>query len=182
MTDKQFINMIKRINQRMTEFESKGLTDASTYKRLNTQIQMLSKAGLKLTQSGKLSTSKANISYFKKNSHYMVLGKMLKDYGSLKSEIERAKKYGAKSMKEIYENIRQRGKLETWCEENLEYVYKDAKSGLEEAQDLQTIFDTGKVRNMSYDAVWAMIYRYEKAVQERNKIFEDSTFNKGFFK
>lgn len=181
MTDKQLINMIKRINQRMTEFENKGLTDSSTYNKLNTQVQILSRGGVKLTQSGKLSTSKSNISYFKKNSHYMVLGQILNS-GSLKSEIERAKKYGAKNMKEIYENIKQRGRLESWCEENLEYVYKDAKAGLEEAQELQTIFDTGKVRNMSYEALWAMIRRYEKAVQERNKIFKESSFNKGFFK
>lgn len=179
MTDKQLINMIKRINQRMVEFENKGLTDGSTYNKLNTQVQILSRGGVKLTQSGKLSTSKANISYFKNNSN--ILEKML-NYGSLKTEIERAKKSGAKTKKEIYKNINQRGQLEAWAEENLVYVYKDAKAGLEEAQLLQDLFDDGIVRKISYDAVFSMIDRYNKAVIQRNTVFKDSSFNKGFFK
>ena len=165
-------NIAKRINSRLSEFEKQGLTDSAYYQRIITAIAV---NRFKRTEKGHISLSKESLQLLQANQAQLL---RIDTMPSLKHEVKLAKKYGAKTKAEIHENIRQRGKLEQWCENNLTYVYDNAKQGVDEAIELQNAFDEGKVRNMSYSEIWALIRRYEKAIKKRDRELSKSKFDK----
>lgn len=165
-------NIAKRINSRLSEFEKQGLTDSAYYQRIITAIAV---NRFKRTEKGHISLSNESLKLLQNNQSQLL---RIDSMPSLKHEVKLAKKYGAKTKSEINENIKQRGRLEQWAENNLPYVYDNAKQGVDEAIELQNAFDDGKVRNMSYDEVWSLIRRYENVITKRDRELSKSKFDK----
>ena len=178
MTQQQALNAIKRINQRLAEFEKQGLTEARTYKNLITEIKT---SGLPLTQARngniRLSRSKfAQSSVIQKED----IIKKIDDVGSLKTEIKKSKEAGLKTKQEIREYIKQRGNLQEWLENNLEFVYEDYLQGYNSASKLYEQVHARKeasTRKKSYDYIWQLINEYEKEKAKLTKITKESGFN-----
>jgi len=178
MNQAEALKAIKRINQRLAEFEKQGLTEARTYKNLITEIKT---SGLPLTQARngnvRLSRSKFSQSIVIQKEDII---KKIDDVGSLKTEIAKAKEEGIKTREEIINYIKQRGSLTEWLENNLDYVYEDALQGYDDAIKLynQVIAEKDKAtRHQTYDYIWKLINEYEVEKAKLKTITKESGFN-----
>ena len=178
MIQQQALNAIKRINQRLAEFEKQGLTEARTYKNLITEIKT---SGLPLTQARngniRLSRSKfAQSTVIKKDD----IIKKIDDVGSLKTEIQKARKEGYKTKREIIDYINKEGNLTEWLENNLDFVYEDSLKGYDSASELIIQMQSKKdsaTRNKSYDYMWKLINEYIEEKSKLKKVTNNSSFN-----
>lgn len=171
MTEKQTLNKIKAINERLAVYERQALTDSAQYQKIIERIK-LEKLPTTFSKSGniRISRSKTAISSISEQSLTRI-----SNLGGLKEERAKARSKGYKTKKEQDEQIKNYGRLEKWAEENLYEVYYDAKAGMAEAQAVESMFD-GDSRNMSYDEIWAIINKYEEAKKDRNNIMKNSKY------
>lgn len=172
------VKLIKRINERMREFERLGLHESASYKRFKNIIEL---NNLTTTKSGLISSSKDQI----KNIDDSTLDRLL-NIKTIGKEKEYAIKQGARNQKEVFEFINNRGKLEEWAENNLKYLYADSKSGMESAQELEKAFGHGKksggLRRFDYDYIFSLIEKYETQKEEQKNLLKGSKFAKDIFK
>lgn len=170
--------LVKRINERIREFERNNLYDSSAYKRLKNIIKINK---LDTTKSGLISTNKSQVLQIDDST----IDKLL-NVNTIGSERKYAKSQGARNQKEVTEFINNRGKLEEWAENNLQYLYADSKSGMESAQELERAFGKGKgkggLRRFDYDYIFSLIGKYEKQKEEQRKQLSQSKFAKDIFK
>ena len=179
------LKIIKRINQRLAEYEKRGLTDSRYYKKIVTKMKM---SGLDTTHSktGELRLSRSKNALEKAITEFGSEAlQRIESLPSLKQEVAK-EKARAKTNKErattreIYERINKQGKLERWLEENLTPLYADAQAGMKEAETLYKATKEG-LRPKTYDYIFSLIERYEKAKAKMESIFQKSNFNKGVF-
>lgn len=170
--------LVKRINERIREFERNSLYNSSAYKRLKNLIEI---NNLETTKSGLISTNKTQIMQIEDST----IDRMLQ-VNTIGSERKYAKTQGARNQKEVIEFINNRGKLEEWAENNLNYLYADSKSGMESAQELERAFGKGKgkggLRRFDYEYIFSLINKYEKQKAEQRKQLAKSKFAKDIFK
>lgn len=169
--------LVKRINERIREFERNSLYNSRAYKRLKNLIEI---NNLETTKSGLISTNKNQVLQMDDST----IDKLL-NVNTIGSEIKYAKKQGARNQKEVFEYINNRGKLETWAEENLNYLYADSKTGMESAIELEKAFSHGKgdggLRRYDYDYIFSLINKYEKQKEKQKKLLSKSKFAKDIF-
>lgn len=170
--------LVKRINERIREFERNNLYDSSAYKRLKNIIKINK---LDTTKSGLISTNKNQVLQMDDST----IDKLL-NVNTIGSERKYAKTQGARTQKEVTEFINNRGKLEEWAENNLQYLYADSKSGMESAQELERAFGKekgkGGLRRFDYDYIFSLIDKYEKQKETQRKQLAKSKFAKDIFK
>lgn len=169
--------LVKRINERIREFERNDLFDSSAYKRLKNLIKINK---LDTTKSGLISTNKKQLLQIEDDT----LNRLLK-VQTIASERNYAKSQGARNEMEIAEFINNRGKLEEWAENNLNYLYADSKSGMESAQELENAFSHGKggggLRRFDYEYIFSLIDKYEEQKKRQKKLLSKSKFSKDIF-
>lgn len=170
--------LVKRINERIREFERNNLFDSSAYKRLKTLIEI---NNLETTKSGLISSAKNQLLQIDDST----LDRLLR-VKTIGSERKYAKEQGARNQREVTEFINNRGKLEEWAENNLKPLYADSKSGMESAKELEMAFGKGKgkggLRRFDYDYIFSLIDKYEKQKEEQRKQLAKSKFAKDIFK
>lgn len=170
--------LIKKINERIREFERNNLFDSSAYKRLKNLIKVNK---LDTTKSGLISSNKKQVMSVDDST----LDRFLQ-VNTIGSERKYAKSQGARNQKEVNEFINNRGKLEEWAENNLNYLYADSKSGMESAQELEKAFGHGKgkggLKRFDYGYIFSLIDKYEKQKEEQKKTLSKSKFAKDIFK
>lgn len=172
--DKQ--KAIKRINERMAVYQRQGLTESSKYKAMKEKIELLGIPSSESRGRFKISMKKSDLA--KINVEDL---ETLDAMPSLKQERQIAKEHGYKTTKEQNEYIINRGSFETWMEENMSYVYIDAKSGVESAKNIENLFkEKGKgkgVRNVDYTKVHALIDKYNEYKRKEKELLHDSNFS-----
>lgn len=170
--------LVKRINERIREFERNNLYDSGAYKRFKNIIKINK---LDTTKSGLISINKRQVLQMDDTT----IDKLL-NVNTIGSERKYAKSQGARNQKEVTEFINNRGKLEEWAENNLKPLYADSKSGMESAQELERAFGKGKgkggLRRFDYDYIFSLIDKYEKQKEEQRKQLAQSKFAKDIFK
>lgn len=165
------INTIKAINERLAVYERQGLTSSANYQKIVERIQL---EGIPTTISKtgtiRISRSKENLINMSAES----LGRV-KSLPSLAQERLQLKRRGVTDRAEQNYNISSYGKLKEWADANLPELYPSALGGLEEAQDLQEMFDKG-LRMFDYQYIFDMIDRYETAKKNQESVYQNSSY------
>lgn len=149
------MQLSKRINQRLLNFEKQGLTSSREYRYLVEQIEL--SGAMSASKSGKVrikESFKDVQSLFNWNKVSTAGEIMKKTAKDIKSET------GEKPTKEeVKERINQSGELSRWVEENLSSVY-DFSKFIGSALELEDMLHKS-LRSYSYDEIWQKIREYE---------------------
>ena len=172
MTQKEIVKTIKRINERMAVYQRQGLTDSTNYKKMVEKVRLLDMPSSDTKGRFKISLKKSDLAKIDTEDL-----KILDSMPSLKQERQQAREMGYKNTKEQNEYIVNRGSLETWSAENLDQVYRDAKSGMETAIALEGLYKDG-LRKVDYEKVFSLIDRYEREKERERQLLHDSNFYK----
>lgn len=164
------IKSIKRINERMAVYQRQGLTDSSNYKKMVEKIELLDIPYSTTKGRFKISMKKADMNKIDTDNL-----SILESMPSLKQERKQAKEQGYKKTQEQNQYIKNRGTLETWIENNMDFVYNDAMSGNDSALELKGVFKDG-IRKVNYDKVFEYINKYEKEKAMEFSMLHDSEF------
>ena len=164
------IKVIKRVNERMAVYQRQGLTDSTNYKKMKEKIELLGVPHSEAKGRFKISMKKADLSKIDPDD-LAILDSM----PSLKQERQQAKEQGYKTTQEQNQYIKNRGSLETWIENNMNYVYNDSMSGNDSALKLKELFKDG-LRKVNYDKVFEYINKYEQEKEREFSMLHDSEF------
>lgn len=164
------VKAIKRINERMAVYQRQGLTDSANYKRIVNKIKLLDLPFNEKDGKVSISAKKKDIAEIDVKDL-----EILDALPSLKQERQKAKEQGYKTTKEQNEHIKNYGRLDEWIENNLSYIYNDARGGNKKAQDIEKAFSKG-LRRLDYNTIWSMIDEYEKEKAKEEEIFKNSSF------
>lgn len=164
------IKSIKRINERMAVYQRQGLTDSSNYKKMVEKIELLDIPYSTTKGRFKISMKKADMRKIDTDNLSII-----ESMPSLKQERKQAKEQGYKKTQEQNQYIKNRGTLETWIENNMDFVYNDAMSGNDSALELKGVFKDG-IRKANYDKVFEYINKYEKEKAMEFSMLHDSEF------
>ena len=149
------MQLTKRINQRLLNFEKQGLTNSREYQYLAEQIKL--SGAESASKSGKIRVKesfKDVQSLFNWNKVATAGEIMKKTAKEIKSET------GQKPTKEeVRERINQTGELSRWVEENLSSVY-DFSKFIGSALELEDMLHKS-LRSYSYEEIWQKIREYE---------------------
>lgn len=170
MTQKEIVKTIKRINERMAVYQRQGLTDSTNYKKMVERVKLLDIPFSDTKGRFKISLKKSDIAKMDVDNITI-----LDNLPSLKQERQQARKQGYKTTKEQNQYIVNRGNLESWISENLDFVYNDSRSGMESALQLQGLFKDG-LRKVDYEKVNTLIKKYEEEKAKEFAMLHDSEF------
>lgn len=161
MTTQEALKIIKRVNERMAVYERKGLTSSAYYRNL---VETIENLGLPASQSRggavRLSRNKTDIDEVARtmSQDLQKVDKM----PALKEELRKLPKdLKKRPLSERYEHIKNYGSLKKWCDENLTPLYNDARSGVQSAIALESLFNEG-ARPYDYSTIFSMIDAYER--------------------
>lgn len=177
------LKVIKRINQRLAIYEKAGLTESYNYQNIISTIRSLELPVTK-SKSGHLRISRGKLSM--ENMNEVDLAKVDRK-PSLAQERQKARKklkndLGRKPTKqEEDEFIKQSGALNTWIDNNLDYVYmlqRSENEKLSEASSKLISMMHNGLRNYKYDVIWDMIHKYEKLLEQSRVITDNADMNR----
>lgn len=147
---------IKAINQRLLDFEKRGLSDSYEYKQY---YNLFKKLKIKTTQKGRISTKYIN--KIKKADLDKILNK-----GSAGTIIQNTKKAKGLNTQDAKKYIIQKGKLKEKIEESADLWYQLQNSINEdiaqEGQYLTNMLLSGKTRHLEYGEIWSHINKLEE--------------------
>ena len=149
------MQLAKRINQRLLNFEKQGLTSSREYRYLVEQIELSGAKSSSKTGKVRVKESYKDVqSLFNWNKVATAGEIMKKTVKEIKAET------GEKPTKEqVRERINQAGELSKWVEENLSSVY-DFSKFIGSALELEDMLHKS-LRSYSYDEIWQKIREYE---------------------
>ena len=175
MTEKEKVKIIKRVNERMAVYQRQGLTDSIKYRNMKAKIDLLEIPSSDTKGRFKISLKKSDLAQISEEDL-----QTLDSMPSLKDERKQAKESGYKTIQEQNEYIKNRGSFEKWAENNLDYVYIDAKAGLHSAEKIKDLFqEKGKgkgTRNVDYNTLWSLIDKWEEEREIMHKELHNSNF------
>lgn len=149
------MQLAKRINQRLLNFEKQGLTSSREYQYLVEQIEL---SGAKsASKSGKVRVKESfkDVQSLFNWNKVSTAGEIIK-----KTAKEMKAETGQKPTKEeVRERINQAGELSKWVEENLSSVY-DFSKFIGIALELEDMLHKS-LRSYSYEEIWQKIREYE---------------------
>lgn len=149
------MQLAKRINQRLLNFEKQGLTSSREYQYLVEQIELSGAKSSSKTGKVRVKESYKDVQSLFNWNKVATAGEIMKKTAKeIKSET------GEKPTKEeIKERINQAGELSKWVEENLSSVY-DFSKFIGSALELEDMLHKS-LRSYSYDEIWQKIREYE---------------------
>ena len=165
MTIKETEQLIKAINERMSVYERKNLTESIVYRRLQESIRIMELPSKEIREGVyRISRSKETIEKLSEASQSL---SRLDLIGGLKEEKKKARKALKNAGEEkptdesINEHIRNYGRLVKWSDDNLSTLY-EFENVISEANKLAQAYDNG-LRPRAYDEIFEMIDAFESA-------------------
>lgn len=149
------MQLAKRINQRLLNFEKQGLTSSREYQYLVEQIKLSGAESASKTGKVRVKESFKDVQSLFNWNKVATAGEIIK-----KTTKEMKAETGQKPTKEeVKERINQAGELSKWVEENLSSVY-DFSKFIGSALELEDMLHKS-LRSYSYEEIWQKIREYE---------------------
>lgn len=176
MMNAEKVKAIKRINERLAEYERNNLQGAIGYINMKNAIQSFEVDTKGKNGNIRVSRSKEKLEKIPD----FVLKRLLQEetFGQAKKEAKKRikKRKGNLSESDIVKEIEDYGMVKEFLDNELNNVYEQAKMGNEYALQLNDMLDLG-LRNYDYSEIIPIINSYKKRAMELQQIY----MNEGIF-